>query len=108
MSFPLRLRRAFYDLRTEWPGAGRDAAAVGAGVFIGCSPFFGFHLLLCGVVGSVLRLNRLHMYLAANISNPLVAPFLVFSEIQTGALVRRGEFLGLTLATIRSADLWSF
>src|SRR5437762_7977708 len=103
-TLPRRLRRAFYDLRMEGSGAGREAAAIGAGVFIGCSPFYGFHFLLCWAVGSVFALNRLQMYLAANISNPLVSPFLIFSEIQAGAWIRRGAFYRLTIATIRTAD----
>jgi uncharacterized protein (DUF2062 family) len=102
-----RVRRAFYDLRTEYPGAAREAVAIGVGVFIGCSPFYGFHLLICWAVGSVFRLNRLHVYLAANISNPMIAPFLVFSELQTGAWIRRGAFQSLTLAAIRTTDVWS-
>src|SRR5258707_1855802 len=75
-----RVRRAFYNLRTEGTGAAREAAAIGVGVFIGCTPFFGFHLLICWAVGSVFRLNRLQVYLAANISNPLLAPFLIFAD----------------------------
>ncbi len=102
-----RVRRAFYDLRTECTGAAREAAAIGVGVFIGCTPFYGFHLLMCWAVGSVFRLNRLHVYLAANISNPMLAPFLIFSELQTGALMRRGAFQSLTLAAIRTTDVWS-
>jgi Uncharacterized protein conserved in bacteria len=103
-----RVRRAFYDLRTECTGAAREAAAIGVGVFIGCTPFYGFHLLICWAVGSVFRLNRLHVYLAANISNPMLAPFLIFAELQTGALMRRGAFQSLTLAAIRTTDVWSF
>ena len=103
-----RLRRAFYDLRTEYAGAGREAAAIGAGVFIGCTPFFGFHLLICWAVGSVFRLNRLQVYLAANVSNPVFAPFLIFAELQTGAYMRRGSFQSLTLAAIRTTDVWTF
>ena len=63
-----RLRRIFYDLRTEASSPGRDAAALGVGVLIGCSPFYGFHLLLVRFLGWLLHLNRLKMYLAANIS----------------------------------------
>ena len=44
------------------------------GVFIGCLPLYGLHLLICGAVGTIFRLNRLKMYLAANLSNPFVAP----------------------------------
>ena len=57
-------------------------------------------------------LNRLKMYLAANISNPFVAPVLLFSEIQIGAWLRRGAVHPLTLDAIRqvirgaSAPTW--
>src|ERR1700722_15788596 len=87
-----RLRRALHTVRTEHPGAGRDAAAVALGVFIGCLPVYGFHLLMCWGLGLVLRVNRLKVYLAANISNPLVAPWLVLAEIEAGAWLRRGAF----------------
>src|ERR1019366_3053114 len=88
----MRARRAFRDLRTEGTGAAREATAIGAGVFIGCTPFFGLHFLICWVVGSMFRLNRLQVCLAANISNPMLAPFLIFSELQAGALLRHGAF----------------
>lgn len=102
------LRRFLHDLRTEADGPGREAAAIGAGVFIGALPFYGFHLLICLVTGSVFRLNRLRLYLAANISNPLMAPFLILSELQVGALVRRGELRSLTLEAVKRIDPWSF
>lgn len=100
------LRRTFYDLRTEGQGRVREACAIGVGLFIGCTPFYGFHLLLCWIIGRLLGLNRLNVYLAANVSNPIFAPFLVFAEIQTGAWLLTGSFLGLTLQTVRSATAW--
>jgi uncharacterized protein (DUF2062 family)/SAM-dependent methyltransferase len=103
-----RLRRIFYDLRTEASGPGRDAAALGVGVLIGCSPFFGFHLLLVWSVGWLLRLNRLKMYLAANISNPLFSPVLVLSELQAGAWVRRHDYHELSLSAIRTTNVWIY
>jgi uncharacterized protein (DUF2062 family)/ubiquinone/menaquinone biosynthesis C-methylase UbiE len=102
------LRRFLHGLRTEADGPGREAAAIGAGVFIGALPFYGFHLLICLVAGSLFRLNRLRLYLAANISNPVMAPFLIFSELQVGALVRRGELRSLTLDAVKRIDPWSF
>jgi uncharacterized protein (DUF2062 family)/2-polyprenyl-3-methyl-5-hydroxy-6-metoxy-1,4-benzoquinol methylase len=99
-------RRLIYDMRME--GAGRDSASVGAGAFIGCLPLYGFHLLLVIVIGKVLRLNRLQMYLAANISNPLFAPVLILAEVQTGAGLRRGEFHSLALETIKGTSPWTF
>jgi uncharacterized protein (DUF2062 family)/trans-aconitate methyltransferase len=103
-----RLRRVVWELRTEGGGPAREAAAIGLGVFIGCSPLYGFHLLLCVLVGWCLRLNRLKMYLAANISNPFMAPLLILTELQTGAWVRRQQLHALTLDAASNVDPWSF
>lgn len=110
VSYPTstRLRSALYRLRTEGEGPGRDAVAIAVGLFIGCSPFYGFHLLMCWAVGRLLGLNRLKVYAAANISNPMVAPFLVLSEIQTGAWLRNGTFLSITLHTVKTTPPWEF
>ena len=94
------IRRTVYGLRTEGTGAGREAAAMGLGTFIGCSPFYGFHFAICWAVGWLLGLNRLKMYLASNISNPLFAPFLVMAEVQAGAWARRGPLYTFHLDTI--------
>lgn len=102
------LRRHASRLRTEGAGAVREAAAVGVGAFIGCQPFYGFHLALCWGIGRLLRLNRLKVYLAANISNPFLAPFLIFAEVQAGAWLNRGSAHPLTLAAARAMDPWIF
>lgn len=99
-----RLRRALHRLRTEHPGAGRDAAAVALGVFIGCLPVYGLHLLICWALALALRVNRLKVYLAANISNPLVAPWLLFAEIEAGAWLRRGTFHAVAPHAIKNSD----
>jgi uncharacterized protein (DUF2062 family) len=99
---PARLRHRFVDLRTEGAGTLRETAAVAVGVFIGCIPVYGFHLILCWMLGYVLGLNRLKMYVAANISNPFVAPWLLFAEMQAGAWLRRGSFHSLTPATLKT------
>ena len=102
------MRRTFYELRTEGQGPVREACAIGVGLFIGCSPFYGFHLPISWVCGRLLGLNRLKVYLAANISNPFVAPVLLLAEIQTGAWLRTGSFMPLTLQTVRSVSPWQF
>lgn len=103
-----RVRHLFHGLRTEGAGAGREAAAIGTGVFIGSLPFFGFHLMLCLAVGWLLRLNRLKMYFAAHISNPLFAPTLLFAELQLGAFLRRGAFHAVTVKTATTTGLAVF
>jgi hypothetical protein len=103
-----RPRKVFRDLRTEGAGRGREAAALGLGAFIGCLPFYGFHLLLVAGIGWLLGLNRLRMYVAANVSNPLMAPPLIFAEIQLGAWLRRRDFHDLTIDAVRNTDPWTF
>ena len=76
-------------------------------MFLGCLPFYGFHLLMCWAVGTVLRLNRLKVYLAANISNPFVAPWLIFVELQAGAFFRHGSFQAIPPQAIRTAGIGS-
>jgi len=93
-------------MRTE--GAGREAASVGTGMFVGCLPVYGFHLAIVLLLGRVLRLNRLLMYAAANISNPLAAPALILGEIQLGAWLRRAEVHALTLHAVRDTSPWTF
>jgi uncharacterized protein (DUF2062 family) len=82
----------------------RQALAIGLGLFIGASPFFGFHLLLTLVLGRLFALNRLKVYFAAHISNPLIAPLLIAAEIQAAALLRTGRLYDRTMlaeATVR-------
>lgn len=103
-----RVRRFAHTLRTEASTPIRRAAAVGVGVFVGCSPLFGFHFVLSYALATAFGLSRVTTYLAANISNPLVAPLLVFAEIQTGSVLRRGAAHPLTIEALRATSPWSF
>ncbi|HYN07087.1 MAG TPA: DUF2062 domain-containing protein [Vicinamibacterales bacterium] len=87
-----RLTAAFHQLRTEGGTPLRQALAIGLGLYIGASPFIGFHLGLSALLGRLFGLNRLLVYAAANISNPLVAPLLYAFEIQVGSWLRTGGF----------------
>lgn len=95
-----RLQRAVHALRSEGDSRGREATAIGTGLLIGCTPFWGTHFILCWGAGWLLRLNRLKLYLAANLVNPLILPALLYAEVQTGAWLRRGETLSLSFATL--------
>ena len=99
-----RLSQLLHTLYTEADSPPRQAAAVALGLFIGCSPFYGFHLLLAVLLGSLFRLNRLKVYVAANISNPLVAPFLLAAELQVGAWARGRSLYWPT--TLDGVSVW--
>lgn len=68
--------------------------AVGIGLFIGALPLYGVHIGVCLVTARLLRLNEAVMYAAANISNPLFAPFLIAAEIEIGEYMRYGKVGG--------------
>ncbi len=103
-----RLRELLYRLRTEGDTPGRQAGAVALGVVIGCSPFYGLHLLLCALFGKLLRLNIALAYLAAHISLPGTFPFLVVAEIQVGRWMRGESRLPIRPSQLRHLDPWQF
>lgn len=97
------LRRLYMTLRTEHTTPGKIGLAVGVGVFVGCSPFWGLHLAMAFVAATFLRLNRVLVYAATNLANPLTAPPLIFAEIQVGHRLLRGQWLGLSLDELADA-----
>ena len=103
-----RLQRAIHALRTEGDSRGREAIAIGLGLTIGCSPFWGVHLGLCWLAGLCFRLNRLKMYLAANVINPVIIPPLLYAEVQTGSFLRRGHTTPLSWSMLSADRIWTF
>ena len=91
-----RIRDTAAAVWREHASPGRLAAAVFIGALVGASPLFGFHLPLCLLLAALLRLNPLAMYAAANISLPIFLPALAFACVQSGAWLRRREFLRLS------------
>ena len=86
----------------------RAAVAVAVGLFIGCQPLYGLHLPLVMLVCLPLKLDAVLAYLAANISNPLVAPFLIFSEVEVGAYLTTGQFVAFDVQQARAGGALAF
>jgi uncharacterized protein (DUF2062 family) len=94
------LRRLYMTLRTEHTTPGKVAAGVMVGVFVGCSPFWGLHLATAVLLATVFRLNRVLVYAATNLANPITAPPLIFAEVQVGHRILMGTWLGLTIEEV--------
>lgn len=62
----------------------KSSLALGLGVFIGCTPFFGLHMFIAAVVAFVFRLNFLFLFVGTNISIPPLVPLLAFASITVG------------------------
>jgi uncharacterized protein (DUF2062 family)/2-polyprenyl-3-methyl-5-hydroxy-6-metoxy-1,4-benzoquinol methylase len=86
----------------------RVALAVALGLFIGCLPVYGLHFLLCSLVCLPFGLDLLLCYLVANISNPLLAPFLITLEVELGSLVTTGQHAAFTLARAKQTGFLGF
>jgi predicted LPLAT superfamily acyltransferase/uncharacterized protein (DUF2062 family) len=66
--------------------------AVGVGVWIGCTPFFGFHTLIAAALALVFRLNAVYVWLGTQISIPPLAPFLAIASIAIGARITQSQW----------------
>ena len=102
------LSRIWRRLRGERQSPARIALAVALGLFIGCLPVYGLHFLLCVLVCLPLGLDLVLAYLVANISNPLVAPFLITLEVEIGSLLSTGHHAGFSLERARQTGIWGF
>lgn len=85
-----RIHELWAHLRAEHSDPARLGWAVAIGVFLGTLPVYGIHLPICIFAAWLFRLNKITVYLAANISNPLIAPLLVAGGIAIGEYVRFG------------------
>lgn len=103
-----QLGRLWRRLRGGELARGRTSASVAVGLFIGSLPLYGLHLPLCLAVCIPLRLDAVAAYLAANISNPLFAPFLVMSEVEVGSLLLTGHAVPYDLAKARQTGISGF
>jgi uncharacterized protein (DUF2062 family)/SAM-dependent methyltransferase len=83
---------------------GPVAWAVFVGCVIGCTPLFGFHFFVCVAVAWVLRLNKVIVYGAANLSIPPMIPLLGFSSVQLGERILHGRWLTLVVADFRWSE----
>lgn len=86
----------------------KRALACGLGLFIGCLPLYGLHFPLCFGISLLLRLDVVITYLAANISNPFVAPFLVTAEVELGSLILDGRHAAFDLERARELGAAGF
>jgi peptidoglycan/xylan/chitin deacetylase (PgdA/CDA1 family)/uncharacterized protein (DUF2062 family) len=86
-------RELFRSLVHEHTEPLRLSLALAAGIFIGCSPLFGFHSLLGLMAAAKFRLNKLAVIAGTHISNPITGPFAIFATIQIGWHILTGSWL---------------
>ena len=102
------MRRLWRRLRGGEFSPSRLALSVAVGCFIGCQPVYGLHFPLCAAVCLPLKLDLVAAYLAANVSNPLMAPFLVVLEVNVGSYLLTGQLAPFDVARAREAGISGF
>ncbi len=63
------------------------ARGVALGVFVGFTPFFGFHILIAVVLAFLFRQNKIAAFAGVWITNPLSAPFIYGLEYEVGRML---------------------
>jgi uncharacterized protein (DUF2062 family) len=83
----LNLWLIFLSLLKEHRSPKEAALALGLGVLVGCTPFFGFHTFIILLLSPLLRLNAPLLWIGTQISIPPLAPLLAFASVHIGLYV---------------------
>lgn len=65
----------------------KKALSIALGVFIGLSPFWGFHTFLILFLAVTFRLNKILAFASSNVSLPPFIPFVVLAGLKTGSII---------------------
>lgn len=88
------------------------AAGVAAGVFVSCTPFLGFHMIMAAVIAYAIGGNIVASAIGTTFANPLTLPFLWGGSLELGRLLLYGSFsgepvhIGRMLEEMSFAELW--
>ncbi len=63
------------------------SSALGLGVFMGIVPIWGFQMIVAAAVAQLLKLNKVLVLVASNISIPPFIPFILYFSYKTGGLL---------------------
>lgn len=65
----------------------KKSLSIALGVFLGLTPFWGFHGILSLSLAAVFKLNKAIAFAFSNISIPPLIPFIIYGSLELGGLV---------------------
>lgn len=65
------------------------AGGVAVGMFWAFSPLWGFHMVLCVLAATILRVSRIASLVVVQLANPLTAPFMYYTTWKLGDFLLR-------------------
>jgi uncharacterized protein (DUF2062 family) len=109
-------RRFFKENILESDGSNKTKAlSISLGIFIGLSPFWGFHTVLAISLAAIFRLNKFLSFIFSQISVAPLAPFIIGISMFLGSffvseivIFSQQEFNFEMIKTIYSIHYWSF
>jgi len=83
------------------------ASALGFGVFMGIVPIWGFQMLTAAFLAHLMRLNKILVLAASNISVPPLIPFILYFSYKTGGVVlgKEGSLTSETITNLKNQIL---
>ena len=80
------LKRFFKENILESDGSNKTKAkSIALGVFIGLSPFWGFHSFLAITLSVYFKLNKLLTFMSSQVTFPPLIPLIIFLSMMVGA-----------------------
>jgi uncharacterized protein (DUF2062 family) len=107
-----RLRDRFRQLLTISDTPHRVAITFAVGLFLGISPFLGFHSILALILAWIFRLNRFVILTGVFVTNPWsIVPIYTFCTwigtlvLNTGGLIPEVDWNSLSMSTLYELDV---
>ena len=94
------------NLFNEDESATKKAVSVAVGIFFGIVPIWGYQLITAIAAAYFFKLNKAIVILAANISIPIMIPFILYASLLTGEIVT-GIKSSITIANISFENIKS-
>lgn len=98
--WPSFIRERFREIWLSHTSPHKIALALALGVFLGASPLWGLHTLLAIALSFLLGLNKPATLFGTLVSNPLLAPVLIFFSLEAGSWLLYGRRAPLSLPEI--------
>lgn len=84
----------------------KKALAIGFGFFMGIFPVWGYQMLIAILISHFLKLNKVLVVVAANISIPPMIPFIIFGSVKLGGLILgHDHFEGFELSQLGDLEI---
>lgn len=95
-----KARKTWASILREQATPSRLGAALGFGVFVGCTPLWGLQTVIALVAAHLFRLNKVAVFGGLQVSGPPLAPLTVYASVQLGYRLLQGAWVPMSLSAM--------